>query len=200
MRSRCRTILNKVKSPGMKSNGTLSFGFNNVLNWHKNGNALQPVGGAGLRCAEWPPLPLPALHRVGGEAPSLPARSYTGLQRTCNQIKHTLHSTQNASIFWAPGLYRVTRPRVRPHRWWRCVLCGLGDFLVLLKARRWSFWKGKKESAVILVKSFTVSSWHVMESHRMPPKASRLSFQKGYRRAALSLLIRNSLHIAVTTV
>lgn len=46
-----------------------------------------------------PPFPLPSLHRVGGESPSLPARSYTGLQRTCNQIKHMLHLAQNVSIF-----------------------------------------------------------------------------------------------------
>lgn len=73
--------------------------FNHVLKLHKNGKALQPVCSAGVCCVEWPPLPLPSLHRVGGEAPSLLAQSYTGLQRTCNQIKHTLHMAQNASIF-----------------------------------------------------------------------------------------------------
>lgn len=61
---------------------------------HSNLFAVQACG-----VVSCPPLPLPSLHRVGGEAPSVPARSYTGLQRTCNQIKHTLHSAQNASIF-----------------------------------------------------------------------------------------------------
>lgn len=74
--------------------------LNNDLKLHKKkGKALQPVRSAGLRCGKWPPLPLPSLHRVGGEASSLPAQSYTGLQRTCNQIKHTLHSGHNASTF-----------------------------------------------------------------------------------------------------
>lgn len=142
-----------------------------------------------------PPLPLPFLHRVGGEAPSLLARSDTGLQRTCNQIKHTLHLTQNASIFYEVFLSSQTSLNPTTHvtsvlMMWSCVVW-VGR--ILLKARTGTF------ELQMQVSNCKQLAWHGI-TWPQGSLSPTVSFQKGYHRAALSLLIRNSLHIAVTTV
>lgn len=158
---------------------------------HSNLFAVQACG-----VVTCPPLPLPSLHRVGGEAPSVPARSYTGLQRTCNQIKHTLHSAQNASIFHDAFLSSFTSLDPTMHASSVLMLCPVWF--------GWGTFRERLTRGVLCDKcrSLTASSWHQWHRITCPQGSlsSPVSFQKGYRRAALPLLIRNSLHIAVTTV